>query len=238
MTTALDTISGALRLLGVIGAGEVPSAEDSSIALTSLNELLEAWSTDNLAVFTLVDQTLAIAPGVSVYTLGPTGTWVGFRPTRIEQMRVQYNTITYQVEELDNARFNAIPYPAQTGILPIYFNCDGTMPNSTVSLWPVPTLAMPIIATSNQQLAQIPNLATTLVLPPGYARALRFNLAKELQAEYGANLSAVALRTAGTAFGDIKRANISPIPSDFDPALTNGNAGTGSRLANFIAGLY
>ena len=237
MTTALDTITGALRLLGVVGSGQVPAPEDSAIALTALNEMLESWSVDNLTVFTTVDQTFALVPGTAIYTLGPTGTWVGFRPTAIWQMVVRYQTIDYQVGSMDVARFNAIPFKAQAGVLPIYFSTDATVLNMTVSLWPVPNTALPVYVTSNQQLAQIPTLSTVLVLPPGYARALRFNLAKDLQSEFGGNLSPSALQTAAKSLGDIKRANILPVPADFDPAFTSGNAG-GSRLGNFIAGLY
>lgn len=238
MTTALETITGALRILGVVGAGDVPSPEDTAVALSAFNEMLESWSTHELAIFTPVDQAFTLTPGTASYTLGPTGVWVGFRPINIDQVRVTYQTITYQVDELDNERFNAIPYPAQTGILPIWFNYDGTVPNGTVNLWPVPTQAIPIIVTASQQLAQIPLLSTTLVLPPGYKRAIRYNLAKDLQGEFGAPLSPLALKIADTSFGDIKRANVNPVRAEFDPAFTNGVGSTGSRLANLIAGLY
>lgn len=238
MTTALDTITGALRILGVVGSGDVPSPEDTAVALTAFNEMLESWSTHSLAIFTPVDQAFTLTPGTAAYALGPTGVWVGVRPIQIDQVRVTYQTITYQVDVLDNVRFNAIPYPAQTGILPIWFNYDPAVPNGTVRLWPVPTQAIPIIVTSNQQLAQIPLLSTILVLPPGYKRAIRYNLAKDLQGEFGAPLSPLALKIADTSFGDIKRANVVPVRSEFDPALTNGVGSTGSRLANLIAGLY
>lgn len=237
MTTALDTVTGSLRLLGVVGASDVPSPEDTAVALTAFNEMLESWSTHNLAIFTPVDQVFTLTPGTSAYTLGPSGVWTGFRPIQIDQVRVSYQTIIYQVDELDNARFNAIPYPAQTGVLPIWFNYDPTVPNGTVNLWPVPTQAIQIILSSNQQLAQIASLATTLVLPPGYKRAIRYNLAKDLQGEFGAPLSPLALQIAATSLGDIKRANVTPVRAEFDPALTDGG-GNGSRLANFISGLY
>lgn len=241
MTTALQTITGALRILGVVGTGGVVDPDDSAVALMVMNEMLEAWSIDNLAIFTQVDQPFALVPAVSAYTVGASGTWSGFRPIQINQIRVTYQTIDYQVEDVDNFRFNAIPYKAQTGIIPLAFSYTATVPNGTVSLWPVPTLAMPIIITSDQQLTQIANLSTVLVFPPGYARAFRFNLAKELQSEFGAPMSQIALKIADTSYGAIKRANLYPVPAFFDPAFTaqnemSGGSAGGIGLANLIAG--
>lgn len=236
MTTALDTISGALRLLKVLAAGETAKGEDVATGLAALNEMLEEWSLQNLAVFTKVDQTFALIPGTATYTVGPTGTWVGFRPIDIDTVRVLYQTIVFPVGFLDNDRFNAIAYPAQTGALPLQYTYDATATNGTVMVWPVPTTAMPIILSSNQQLTQIATAQTTLTFPPGYAKALRFCLARDLGDEYETALSPEGMRIAASAFGHIKRANFTPVAADFDAALTGGG-GTGSYKANFLSGL-
>lgn len=236
MTTAQDTIAGALRLLGVVGPGQPVSSDDSATMLALLNEFLEDLSTQNLAIFTPVDQTFALVPGVSSYTVGPSGTFVGFRPIQIDTVRVLYQTIIYVIDMMDRDRFNAIPYPGQTGILPLEWNYDATATNGTLNIWPIPTTAMPIILTQNQQLAQIPTLATVLTFPPGYARMLRYNLAKEAQDEYGKQLSPTALQIAAKSLGDCKRANLTPAIANFDPALLGGPGYIGSYLANFIAG--
>lgn len=44
VTTNLDVIAAALRLLNVIAEGDVPSAEQAETGLQVLNEFLEDWS--------------------------------------------------------------------------------------------------------------------------------------------------------------------------------------------------
>ena len=133
--------------------------------------------------------------------------------------------------------YNEIAYKSQTGVLPLWFNFTGDVENGPITLWPVPTTAMPIYITSNKQLVQITALTQVLVLPPGYKRMLRYNLAKDLQGVFSAKISPIDLELARTSLGSIKRTNITPQRADFDPALTNGS-NSGSRLGNFIAGIY
>ena len=242
MTTALETITGALRLLGVASPGQSLSSDDATTGLAVLNEMLDDWSTHNLIVYTPQDQVFNLLSGVATYTLGPTGSWAGSRPTQINQARATYQSIDFDIEIVSNEQYNNIPFKAQQGIVPSVLAYAGTVPNGTVTVWPVPTSTLPITISGNQQFAQIATTATTLVLPPGYARALRFNLAKELQGEYGVQLSPIALQTAASALGNIKRANVTPDEAEFDPMFTQGPGGdmgrsiVGGHSGNFDGG--
>lgn len=86
-TTALDLVTGALRGINALEAGETPNANDATDALQSLNDLLESWSTDHLFVFASVENLLTWVPGQYQYTVGNpvagtfTGTLVGGSPT-------------------------------------------------------------------------------------------------------------------------------------------------------------
>ena len=84
MTTAGDQINGALRLLGVLAEGETPSAETSQDALTALNQMIDSWNTERLAVFSTQDQVFLWPPGELNRTLGPTGDFVGNRPVLLD----------------------------------------------------------------------------------------------------------------------------------------------------------
>lgn len=55
-TTAGDQINGALRLIGQLAEGEVPSAATSQDALTALNQMIDSWNTERLSVFSTQDQ--------------------------------------------------------------------------------------------------------------------------------------------------------------------------------------
>ena len=78
--TAGDQINRALRLLGVLAEGETPSAATSQDALVALNQMIDSWSIERLAVFCTQDQTLTWPAGLITRTLGPSGDFIGLRP--------------------------------------------------------------------------------------------------------------------------------------------------------------
>jgi hypothetical protein len=78
-TTALDLVTGALRNINALEAGEVPNAQDAADALQVINDMLDAWSVDHLFVFASVENLLTFTPGQYQYTIGnaPGGTFTG-----------------------------------------------------------------------------------------------------------------------------------------------------------------
>ena len=73
-TSALDIITGALRNINALEAGETPSSQDAADALQVLNDLVESWSIDKLIIFSSVENILTFNPGQYQYTVGnPTG---------------------------------------------------------------------------------------------------------------------------------------------------------------------
>ena len=84
MTTAGDQINGALRLIGQIAEGEQPSVATAQDALNAMNQMLDSWSTERLAVFSTQDQVFTWPSNVLSRTLGPTGDFVGNRPVLLD----------------------------------------------------------------------------------------------------------------------------------------------------------
>jgi hypothetical protein len=78
-STALDLLTGALRKINVLAAGEPLDATDAADGLQVLNDLLESLSTDRLYVYSSNYSKLAWNPGQYDYTIGnPTqGSFVG-----------------------------------------------------------------------------------------------------------------------------------------------------------------
>jgi hypothetical protein len=98
-TSALDIITGALRNINALEAGETPSAQDAADALMVLNDLIEAWSLDKLIIFSQVENVLNLVPGQYQYTVGNpvggtfTGTLVSGSPT-ISGVTIPSNLVT------------------------------------------------------------------------------------------------------------------------------------------------
>lgn len=60
MTTAADIVSSALKMIGVVDAGETPSATDADDGLTKLNDMIQSWAAKSVytgaPVLALTDQ--------------------------------------------------------------------------------------------------------------------------------------------------------------------------------------
>jgi hypothetical protein len=86
-TNALDLITGALRNINALEAGETPNANDAQDSLQVLNDLLECWSIEKLLVFASTENVVVFVPGQYQYTIGNpiagtvTGTLVSGSPT-------------------------------------------------------------------------------------------------------------------------------------------------------------
>lgn len=79
MTTATELITGALRFINSYAPGESLAADDANDALITLNDMLEAWSTDQASVFGSEENVFTFTPNQYIYTVGnyDAGTFAG-----------------------------------------------------------------------------------------------------------------------------------------------------------------
>jgi hypothetical protein len=82
--TAADLIRISLRTLGVLAAEETPSAAEQSDALETLNDMLDSWAGERLALFATLRSTHTLTVGLSPQTIGSGGTFNTTRPVRID----------------------------------------------------------------------------------------------------------------------------------------------------------
>jgi hypothetical protein len=209
-TSAGDQINGALRLIGQLAEGETPSAATSDDALTAMNQMLDSWSAERLSVFSTQDQVFTWPASTKSRTIGPTGDFVGNRPVLLDDatyFRDPSNNISFGIKIINQQQYDGIAVKTVTSTYPqvIWVNMD--MPNMDMYIYPVPTKALEWHFISVTELVEPATLATTLVIPPGYLRAFRFNLACEIAAEFGVEPSATVQRIAMASKRNIKRIN-------------------------------
>lgn len=184
--TAADQINRALRLLGVLAEGEVPSANTSNDALVAFNQMVDSWSIERLSVFATMDQVFTWPSGDISRTLGPSGDFTGLRPIALDDATYfTVNNLSYDIGIINQEQYDSIvlktvssPYPEL-----LFVNMD--YPNITMFLYPVPSTDLEFHFISVTPLDQPASLATVLSFPPGYLEAFAYNLACTLSSEFG-----------------------------------------------------
>lgn len=235
-TTAGDQINGALRLIGQLAEGETPSAATSQDALAAMNQMIDSWSIERLAVFSTQDQVFNWPPGAISRTLGPTGDFVGNRPVLLDDstyFRDPANNISFGIKILNQQQYNGIAVKTVTSTYPQVIWINMEYPNIDMYIYPVPTKVLEWHFVSVSELTQPATLATVLSFPPGYLRAFRYCLACEIAAEFGVEPSPQVSRIAMTSKRNLKRINN---PDDI-MSLPYSIVGTRQRY-NIYAGNY
>ena len=210
MATAGDLIKGAMRLIGVLAEGETPSAETSADALFAMNQMIDSWNTEKLSIFNTQDQTFTWPAGEIQRHLGPTGEFVGNRPVLLDDStyyRDPGTNVSFGIKFINQQQYDGIAVKTVTSTYPQVMWINMEYPNIQMTVYPKPTRELEWHFISAQELTQPATLATDILLPPGYLRAFRYNLACEIAAEFGVEPSQQVKRIAMSAKRNIKRIN-------------------------------
>jgi len=208
--TVGDQINRSLRLLGVLAEGETPSASVSQDALMALNQMIDSWNTERLAVFCTQDQIFTWPAGEYIRTLGPSGDFVGLRPVLLDDAtyyRDPGTNVSFGIKFINQQQYDGIAVKTVTSTYPQVIFVNMGFPDVTMSIYPRPTRDLEWHFVSVQELDRPANLTTVMYYPPGYLRAFTYNLAMEFAPEFGVEPSPQVTRIAMTSKRDLKRIN-------------------------------
>jgi hypothetical protein len=138
---------------------------------------------------------------------GGSGFWLNGGPSST------YGKLDLPVALLSDDQYAAISLKDQTNNWPSALYDNGDYPNRKITVWPVPTRACVLTLWLWQPLVSTLDLDAEIQLPPGYERALKFNLAIELAAEFGKTIPPQVQYIAQESLAKIRRLN----------AAANGN---------------
>ena len=222
--TALDMIKRAYRLIGVYSLGETPSADETVDGLAAMNAMLDSWANEKLMVYAPSLDVITLVPSQSAYTIGPTGGTVSPRPQSIDDATyLVYAGVSYPIEVITLAQYNSIALKGLTTDIPqaLWYRPD--YPNGTITLYPVPTVAMTLNLWSWKWLAGFSSATTQITLPPGYEDAIVYNLAEALAPENEVQPPATVVRKAMLLKKQIKRTNFKPLVMGFRAEVSESN---------------
>lgn len=225
--TGNSVIKAALRLLGVIGEGETPSAPESADALEALNVLIDSWGIERLTMFQLLRTVVPLVSLQPTYTIGTGGDINIVRPDQIDYANLIIDTSADPVTEIELAvwteqQWEAIAQKELTNPLAqgIFYDRGWTAGLGIIYPWPIPDVGTTsLVLYTKRAVTRFTDLVSTYTLPPGYERALRYNLAVEIAPEYDVVPTSQVTRTAMLSLGMVKRANITPVVATMDSAL-------------------
>lgn len=228
--TAADLISNTLEDIGALGQGETAPAADLATGLVRLNAMIESWQVERLMINAQFILDGDLVANQQDYTLGTSlaaDITCPVRPVFLDHAATLCGTgaSAYEVpiELLSDAQWAAIAMKSITSTFPTKANYTLTLPDGTISLWPIPTdatnhlrLYVPLAA------ARIPAISTALVMVPAAEEALRYNLGVRLCPPFGRKLDPVIAGLAGETKAALKRVNAQPDLLRCDAALTGG----------------
>lgn len=223
--TVRDLIKSSLRIIGAIASGETPSADESADALSTLNGILGSWSNQSLLIPSKAREVFALTAGVQTYTMGPLGTFNTTRPIKILSAAIipagqDFETVVdvltqQQWAQITNKNLSGNP----SAVYP-----EGTYPLETINAYPKPSATDQLVIYSMKPLTAFASLNDEITLPAGYDRALKYNLAIELAAEYGKQLTGEVLGIASASKAEIEALNSEPVYLTSDALFINRRA--------------
>jgi len=234
-TLVQDLIQSSLRLLKATNHGRTPSTPVLTDALAALNQLVDAWGTERLSMYTTSRTIFNVVAGQQVYQIGPSAPdWVAPRPMYLDQAGLLLaGTTTTEIPLTlltDQSEWAAIRIKATTSPIPTKLYYESDYPNGQIALWPAPSASSQVALYTPVAITQFTSLSQTISLPPGYEKALRYALAVELAPEFvtGA-LNPLLLAQADDAKAGLQRVNFTVSRLRCDGALTS----LGGRRGNF-----
>jgi hypothetical protein len=225
--TADDIITDAYCKLGVYAPGEPVSGPDMLTGFGCLNDLLDNWSNQSLAAYANVDNSVVLISNKSSYTVGTGGDINVTRPLSLNSSPgsayiVDVNSNVYPVTVLDQNAWNSISARNVTGTWPEWIFYDPQFPLGILNVWPTPTAGYTLHFTSRIPFVDAAAETSTISLPPGYAIALKYNLAVELIpyfVEQSKDAAPLVIKQAQKTLGDLKRTNGKIPLATFDSTL-------------------
>lgn len=213
MPTAFDVISSALKLTGILADGETPAIDIANICLGVFNDMIDGWNAESTAIFTTQINDFPFVLNQQSYTLGTGGDFDIPRPAKIDGMSsillndpsnpVEVPIDMYTVDQWQNQ----VPVKIVTGTFPLICYDSGDFPLRVLNFWPIPVTQPNNFRLYSWQALAAQTLAAQVSFPPGYAEAIRYNLAVRVGEEFNHSASQLVVALALQSLARVKTMN-------------------------------
>lgn len=187
--TRNELIHGALRILGVVGEGQTPTAQQYTDGAEALNYLIKDWENLGVPIWAIKYQDITLVAGTSLYQIGLGKTVNVAKPLKIYQaFRRTINNVDVPMTILSQQQYNMLGNKTSSGSpIQLYYNAQRDY--GEINLFPVPDTAS--VSTDTVRIyyqrpfEDFDTSTDNADIPQEMLRALKYCLANELAFEYG-----------------------------------------------------
>jgi len=183
VTLAGDLVRLAMQEMGVLPAGDNPSAQDYTDAIDWLNVMLRNWDADESLIPNLTSSSFATVAATATYTAGTAGTAFATRPVRIVNAYVRWQGVDTQLVVQGKADYNSIQNKTQAGPVRVIYYVP-SFPLGTIYFDRVPDQAYIIFCDMVNPVGDYASENTAIAVSPEYHIAIVYNLAVMLAPSY------------------------------------------------------
>lgn len=201
MSTARNIIERAFRKAGVIGATDTPTAQEANDALSTMNAMISSWGNNPLFITARAWENFPLTAGVAEYTIGTGQTFDTARPLKLLEAHYRIGSTDYDLNIIDDITYNNITSKTVQS-MPDSINYDNGYPAGKLRLYPVPASNYTLYILTEKPLTEY-TIDQDVDLPPGWERAIIYNLAIELAVEYEQPINPAVSEIAGNAKDNI-----------------------------------
>lgn len=216
MTEARGIIKAAMRKAGILTKTQDPSADEAMDGLQALNNMISSWSNDSMVIYSRTLQPFTLTANQRDYTIGTGGDFNTERPIKVIAAYVNVGGLDYPLVLIDDESYADIVFK-NIGSIPEFLNFTNGYPLATIRLWPFPAADYTLSLLTEKQLTSLASLDTVINLPPGWERALIYNLAIEIASEYGQELPDTVPMIAKESKSEIRYAIMTARSMDYLP---------------------
>ena len=231
--TAQEMIESSMRLIGALAQGRSAATRELSAGIVALNAMLESWNLQKPLVYQIAREAFPLSSqnphtiGIA-FAGGSNGDFAVARPPKIQSASVISGTIERDVEILSDAKWQRIPNKGTSSNYPNRLWYERAWPLGKIWLYPEPSGSTSLVLNLWKQLASGLLLADHFSVPPGYLRAIRFNLAVEIASEWGQRPPEYVVRISKeskASIASVNRNKPSPMRSDVITVLIGSRGG-------------
>lgn len=217
VTTGLDVITNVIVPDDMVVGGDLTGVGiPAGTSIISFNPFTNT---------VIMSQNATLTPGVPLqisYTIP--GDFKIPRPLRITtsftRITTQSSGLDYPIEIISQERYVEIGYKGISAPWPIVAWYNPTMPLGNIYFYQSPSDAGELHLFTDTILTNMTDLTQEVILPQGYSRMIKRNLARELAPEYGVAWTQQQEKLAKESYDFVKSLNQVPVPvAKYDTAI-------------------